>query len=134
MFYEDMRIGQASDFGSTVFTRDAILAFARQFGPRIVAREREALIASGLHVASAAMRGLIETRSALRAAMAARGETMPELGVSPGFRDTRWPHPVREGDVFSFGAEIISKRETSKPRGDWSETDFAASTRAARKC
>lgn len=111
-----MRIGQATDFGSTAFTRASIVAYARQFDPRVLARGREgeALVASGLHVASAAMRRLIEVRGALRRAMAARSETMPELGVSPGFRDMHWPYPVREGDVVSFGAEIVSKRETSK--------------------
>jgi acyl dehydratase len=73
------------------------------------------LAASGLHVASAAMRRLVETRAALRAAMAARGETTPEIGVSPGFLQMRWPHAVLEGDVVSFSTEIVSKRETSKP-------------------
>ncbi len=117
MYYEDMHIGQATDFGSTTFSRASILAYARQFDPRVAAHERvgEPLVASGLHVASAAMRRLIETRSAQRAAMAARGEAAPELGVSPGFRDMRWTHPVREDDVVSFAAEIVSKRETSKP-------------------
>jgi len=40
---------------------------------------------------------------------------LPELGVSPGFSKTRWPHPVRDGDVVSFAMETVSKRETSKP-------------------
>ena len=117
MFYEDMRIGQVTDFGSTAFSRASILAYARRFDPRILAREREGepLVASGLHVAGAAMRRLIGTRTVLRAAMAARGEAMPELGVSPGFKDMRWPHPVREDDVVSFVGETISRRETSKP-------------------
>ena len=117
MFYEDIRIGQVAHFGSTTFSRESILAYARQFDPRILAaaREGEPLSASGLHVASALMRRLVETRAALRAAMAARGETLPELGVSPGFRDLRWPHPVREGDEVAFSMETASKRETSRP-------------------
>src|SRR6516162_5409268 len=107
MFYEDVRIGQVAQFGSATFSRESILAYARLFDPRILvaAREGETLSASGLHVASALMRRLIEGRAALRAAMAARGETLPELGVSPGFRDMRWPHPVREGDTVSFSME-----------------------------
>ena len=118
MFYEDVRIGQVAQFGLATFSRESILAYARLFDPRILvaAREGEPLSASGLHVASALMRRLIEGRAALRAAMAARGETLPELGVSPGFRDMRWPHPVREGDTVSFSMETISKRETSKPK------------------
>ena len=118
MFYEDIQIGEVTHFGSTSFSRELILAYARQFDPRILEAQREGdpLSASGLHVASALMRRLVETRAALRAAMAARGETLPELGVSPGFRDLRWPHPVREGDTVTFTMETISKRETSKPK------------------
>lgn len=117
MFYEDIRTGESTNLGSTTFTRAAIMGYAREFDPRILARERsgEILTASGLHVAAAAMRRLVETRKALRAALAASGESLPELGVSPGFRDMRWPHPVQEGDIIAFTIETVSKRETSKP-------------------
>jgi len=120
MFYEDFRIGQSADLGSTTFSREAILAYGRRFDPRIVARAAEGkpIAASGLHVAAQAMRRLVETRNALRAATAARGEALPELGVSPGFREMRWPHPVHEGDTVSYSMETLSKRETSKAR--WS--------------
>ena len=80
--------------------------------PRASAR----LAASGMHVAAAGMRRLVDTRSALRAAMAERGETLPQLGVSPGFKDMRWPIPVHEGDIVSYSIETVSKRETSKPK------------------
>ncbi len=62
------------------------------------------------------MRRLVETRSALRAEMAARGEALPELGVSPGFKDMRWRRPVHEGDIVRYSMETVSKRETSKPK------------------
>jgi len=118
MFYEDFRIGQSADLGSTTFSREAILAYGRRFDPRIVARaaEGEPIAASGLHVAAAAMRRLVETRDALRAAMAARGEALPELGVSPGFREMRWRHRVHESDIVSYSIETLSKRETSKAK------------------
>ena len=48
--------------------------------------------------------------------MAERGETLPQLGVSPGFTDMRWPYPVHEGDLVSYSMETVSKRETSKPK------------------
>ncbi len=117
MFYEDFPIGRVTELGSTAFTRESIESYAQRFDPRILSRAagERPLVASGLHVASAAMRRLLETRAALRATMAARGEILPELGVSPGFREMRWPHPVQEGDVVSFSMETISKRETSKP-------------------
>jgi acyl dehydratase len=119
MFYEDFRIGQSAAFGQTAFSREAILAYGRRFDPRIVAQAADArapLIASGLHVAAAGMRRLVDTRSSLRAAMAKRGETLPELGVSPGFKGMRWPYPVHEGDIVSYSMETVSKRETSKPK------------------
>ena len=119
MFYEDFRVGQTADLGSATFSREAILAYGRRFDPRIVARAAtgsEPVAASGLHVAAAAMRRFVDTRTALRAAMAARGEALPELGVSPGFTEMRWPHPVIDGDVVSYSMETVSKRETSKPK------------------
>ena len=119
MFYEDVRIGQQASLGDAKFSREAILAYGRRFDSRIVAEAaggRAPLTASGLHVAAAGMRRLVDTRSALRAAIAERGETLPELGVSPGFKAMRWPHPVHEGDIVSYSMETVSKRETSKPK------------------
>jgi acyl dehydratase len=119
MFYEDFRIGQTADLGQTTFSREAILAFGRRFDLRILVRAVEGaapLAASGLHVAAAGMRRLVEARNALRAAMAERGDSLPELGVSPGFKDMRWRRPVHEGDVVSYSMETVSKRETSKPK------------------
>jgi acyl dehydratase len=119
MFYEDVRIGQSTALGDTEFSREAILDYGRRFDPRIVAQAdggRVTLAASGMHLAAALMRRLVDTRSSLRAAMAARGETLPQLGVSPGFTDMRWPHPVHEGDIISYSMETVSKRETSKPK------------------
>jgi acyl dehydratase len=119
MFYEDILIGQSTDLGQIEFSREAILAYGKRFDPRIVAQAADGsarLAAAGMHVAAAGMRRLVDTRSALRAAMAERGETLPQLGVSPGFKDMRWPHPVHEGDLVSYSMETVTKRETSKPR------------------
>jgi acyl dehydratase len=119
MFYEDFPLGRTADLGSATFSREAILAYGRRFDPRVVARAAagsEPAAASGLHVAAAAMRRLVDTRTALRAAMAARGEALPELGVSPGFTEMRWPHPVYVDDVVSYSMETVSKRETSKAK------------------
>jgi acyl dehydratase len=119
MFYEDIRIGERAALGQTEFSREAILAYGKRFDPRIVAQAAEGrarLVAAGMHVAAAGMRQLVDARSALRAAMAERGETLPQLGVSPGFKDMRWPYPVHEGDIVSYSIETLSKRETSKPK------------------
>ncbi len=119
MFYEDTQIGSVTELGSTEFTREAIVTYARQFDPRVLAADASQdglLFASGLHVASAMMRRLVETRATMRELMATRGESLPELGVSPGFQGMRWPQQVREGDVVSYSMKTISKRETSKPK------------------
>ena len=119
MFYEDIPIGQSTGLGQTEFSRKAILAYGKQFDSRIVAQDAAGnarLAASGMHVAAAGMRRLVDTRNALRATMAERGETLPQLGVSPGFKYMRWLHPVHEGDIVSYSVETVSKRETSKPR------------------
>ncbi len=119
MFYEDVRIGQSVALGQATFSREAILTFGRRFDPRIIAQAAEGgarLAASGLHVAAAGMRQLVDARSSLRAAMAERGETLPQLGVSPGFKGMRWPCPVHEGDFVAYSMETVSKRETSKPK------------------
>lgn len=118
MFYEDIRIGEPAALGKTEFSREAILAYGKRFDPRIVAQAAEGarLVAAGMHVAAAGMRRLVDARSALRAAMAERGEILPQLGVSPGFKDMRWPCPVHEGDIVSYSIETVSKRETSKPK------------------
>jgi acyl dehydratase len=119
MFYEDIRIGQSAALGQSEFSREAILAYGKRFDPRIVAQAAEGharLAASGMHVAAAGMRRLVGTRTTLRVAMAERGETLPQLGVSPGFKDMRWQHQVHEGDIVSYSMETVSKRETSKPQ------------------
>ena len=88
MFYEDIRVGERAALGQTEFSREAILAYGKRFDPRIVAQAAEGrarLVAAGMHVAAAGMRQLVDARSALRVAMAERGETLPQLGVSPGF-------------------------------------------------
>src|SRR3984957_389926 len=119
MFYEDVRIGQSLALGQESLNRHRDLAYGRLFDPRIVGQAAEAgrpLAASGLHVAAGGIRRLVDTRSSLRAAMAQRGETLPQLGLSPGFKGMRWPYPVHEGDIVSYSMETVSKRETSKPK------------------
>ena len=119
MFYEDIPIGQTLHLGQTEFSREAILAYGQRFDPRIAAQAAEGrgpLVAAGMHLAAQGMRQLVDARGALRAAMAERGEALPELGVSPGFKGMRWPHPVHEGDIVSYSMETVSKRETSKPK------------------
>ena len=108
-FYEDYVVGDENVLGSREFTRDAMLAYARAYDPQPFHVDEAAgeasifgsLIASGWHTASVGMRAIVDSRDAQRKEAQARGETLPKLGVSPGFRDLRWPNPVRPGDVVT---------------------------------
>jgi acyl dehydratase len=128
MFYEDIPVGHSTALGETVFSREAILAYGKRFDPRIVvqAEDRAPLAASGLHVAAAGMRRLVDTRGALRAAMAARGETLPQLGVSPGFKDMRWPFPVWEGELFRIPSRRCRNARPPSGNGASSATSSSA--------
>jgi len=124
LFFEDIAIGATRSVGSHTFTREAIIAFARKWDPQPFHLSDEggeksrfgSLIASGWHTASTMMRLLIVVRDAEREAAAARGERLPELGVSPGLKDMRWIAPVRPGDTLDYSVQTEWKRTTKKPK------------------
>jgi acyl dehydratase len=124
LFFEDNKIGEGAALGAHTFTRESIIAFAVLYDPQPLHLSDEggkassygALVASGWHVASVSMRLLIDWRDRVRAERAALGETLPKLGVSPGFRDMRWPAPVRAGDTVSYATRVESMRETKRPQ------------------
>jgi acyl dehydratase len=123
-FYEDFSIGEESELGEHTFTREGIIAFARAFDPQPFHLDEPAaeasifrgITASGWHTAGVAMRKIIDWRDARRAELAARGEPLPPLGVSPGARNIRWPLPVRPGDTLTFRSRVEWKRETRRPQ------------------
>jgi acyl dehydratase len=124
LFYEDQRAGDVRPVGAHTFTREGIIAFAVLYDPQPFHLSEEAgkasiygsLIASGWHTASVCMRLMIDGRGRARAARAALGEPLPRLGVSPGFRDMRWPAPVRPGDTVAYSSRIETVRETKRPQ------------------
>ena len=123
-WWEDIEVGAEGRLGEHVFDRDAIIAFAREYDPQRFHIDEEAakaslfggLCASGWHTAAAAMRAIVTSRDRQRQALAARGETLPPLGVSPGLENLRWPNPTRPGHVVTFHSRVTSKRETRQPR------------------
>src|ERR1700736_6246885 len=64
------------------------------------------------------MRLMILSAQRLGKEAAARGETVPVWGPSPGFRVLRWIKPVMAGDTISFANQVESKR-TSDSRPEW---------------
>jgi acyl dehydratase len=97
-YFDDFKAGQVIELGRRTISKDAILAFAREFDPQIFHTDEDAakatifggLIASGWHTASLAMRllydGLIKDTFSLG---------------SPGVDELRWLRPVRPGDTLS---------------------------------
>jgi acyl dehydratase len=123
-FYEEFVVGEETVLGSREFTRDAIVAFASAHDPQKFHLDEDAgkasifggLCASGWHTACVAMRLIIDSRDAGRAARIARGEAVPILGVSPGVTNLRWPHPTRPGDIVTYRSRVTSMRETQRPQ------------------
>ena len=124
LYFEDLRIGESNAIGAHTFTREGIIAFAVLYDPQPFHLSEEggrasiygSLIASGWHTASVCMRLIIDSRERTRTTHAALGEPLPRLGVSPGFRDMRWPAPVRAGDTVAYSSRIESTRETKRPQ------------------
>lgn len=112
-YFEDLRVGDEREYGAYTVTRDAILAFAREFDPQPFHLDDEAarrshfggLVASGWHTAAICMRlsvdGLV-------------GETA-SMG-SPGVDELRWLVPVRPGDTLSLRVRCVELTPSrSKP-------------------
>jgi acyl dehydratase len=123
LFFEDHEVGQSAAIGSYLFTREAILAFARDYDPQPFHLDEAAaaaslfggLCASGWHTVSASMRVLVDYRDVLLAAARTRGEAPPPLGLGAGVRELRWKMPVRPGDVIAFTCAVQVKRDTRRP-------------------
>lgn len=124
-FFDDIRVGDRVELGTHLFTADDIKTFARQFDPqRFHVDEDEgrnshfgALVASGWHTASIWMRKLVDNRRREAEAIRSRGERVPQVGPSPGFRDLRWLKPVFVGDTIAYAVEVIEIR-VSQSRPD----------------
>jgi acyl dehydratase len=117
-FFEDIRVGEASDIGRHTFTAEEIKAFAGRFDPQPFHLDEAAgarshfgaLCASGWHTACVWMRLLINYRRREDEQRRARGEAVAQLGPSPGFRDLKWLKPVHAGDTISYATEVVETR------------------------
>ena len=112
-YWEDYEVGQKFLLGSTTFTEQEIVDFARQYDPQIfhidAASARQSMfggiIASGWHVASKIMRLFVDNYVDHRTALG-----------SPGIDELRWLKPVRPGDTLTGWVECAGKVPSrSKP-------------------
>ncbi|MSO64808.1 MAG: MaoC family dehydratase [Alphaproteobacteria bacterium] len=112
-YFEDIVVGETSNFGRYEMTAAEIIEFARKYDPQPFHTDPEAakatsfggLIASGWHTCGAFMNMMVHN------SLAGAG-----LG-SPGVDELRWLKPVRPGDILSVRGTVLEKRE-SKSRPD----------------
>jgi acyl dehydratase len=105
-YWDDYEIGQKFDLGSTSFTADEIVDFARQYDPQSFHVDADAarqsmfggLIASGWHVTAKLMRLFVDNYVDQRTALG-----------SPGVDEVRWLKPVRPGDTLTAWVECAGK-------------------------
>jgi acyl dehydratase len=113
LHFEDFSPGTADVPGSLTVTRDAIVAFAREFDPQSFHVDEDAaratfaggLIASGWHSCAMLMRlvadGFINQSSSMGA---------------PGVEELKWLKPVRPGDTLRARRTVLeSKASRSRP-------------------
>ncbi|WP_422000736.1 MaoC family dehydratase [Reyranella sp.] len=105
-YWDDYEVGARFDLGSTRFTEEEIVAFARAYDPQSFHVDAEAargslfggLIASGWHVAAKLMRLFVDNYV----------DPRTTLG-SPGVDELRWLKPVRPGDTLTAWVECAGK-------------------------
>jgi acyl dehydratase len=120
-FFEDIAVGDRAEIGRHTFTAEEIKAFATRFDPQPFHLDEAAaahslfgaLCASGWHTACLWMRLAVEYRRREDAERRARGEPVAALGISPGFRDLRWPNPVYVGDTVTYATEVLELRPSA---------------------
>ena len=113
-YFEDLRIGEESYFGSYEVTREEVIAFAEKYDPQPFHLSDEAaakthfgrLAASGWHTCAMTMAMLVEG-----------GKDDPHAGLgSPGVDELRWLKPVYPGDTLSVETQIVEVTPSrSKP-------------------
>ena len=112
-YWEDFPVGNVREFGAMPVTREAVLAFARDFDPQPFHLDDAAaeaslfgrLSASGWHTCAMAMRMMCD------------GFLLDSASLgSPGIDNLRWHAPVHPGDVLSARCTVLEARPmASKP-------------------
>ena len=107
LYWEDFAVDQVREFGGYAVTREAVIAFAREFDPQPfhlddAAAERSLfgrLAASGWHTCAMAMRMMCDGYLNQSASLG-----------SPGLEKIRWTHPVYPGDTLRIRLTVLESR------------------------
>ncbi len=114
IYFEDLVVGAATEFGSYDVTREEVLEFARKYDPQPFHLSDEAaakthfgrLAASGWHTAAMTMAVIVRY---------VVGHQQAGLG-SPGIDELRWKKPVYPGDTLNvFGKILETTPSRSRP-------------------
>lgn len=113
-YWEDFPVGQVREFGAMRVTREASLAFARDFDPQPFHVDDDAargslfgeLSASGWHTCAMAMRMMCDAYLLESASLG-----------SPGLDELRWLKPVFPDDTLSVRLEILEARPMASRPG-----------------
>jgi len=106
-YWEDFPVGQVREFGAYRVTREAVLAFAREFDPQPFHVDDAAaeaslfgrLAASGWHTCAMAMRMMCDAYLLESASLG-----------SPGLEKLSWKKPVYPGDTLHVRLEVLESR------------------------
>jgi acyl dehydratase len=126
LYLDEFELGRVIPLGSYQFTRENIIAFARQYDPQPFHLEEGAaargpfgkLTASGWHTAAGWMKCYVATNQAAENAIRSAGGTPVMTGPSPGFTNLKWLKPVCPGDTITYRSAITGTREM-KSRPGW---------------
>ncbi|HTT11768.1 MAG TPA: MaoC family dehydratase [Burkholderiaceae bacterium] len=107
LYWEDFPVGSVREFGNRTVTREAIVAFAREFDPQPFHVDEAAarkslfgnLCASGWHTASLAMRMMCDAYLLESASLG-----------SPGVENLKWLKPVFPGDTLRVRLQVVEAR------------------------
>ena len=114
LFWEDFPVGQVREFGAYRVTREAVLAFAREFDPQPFHVDDTAaeaalfgrLAASGWHTCAMAMRMMCDSYLLDSASLG-----------SPGLEKLQWLRPVYPGDTLHVRLEVLESRPLASRPG-----------------
>ena len=111
LYLDEIEAGLVVDLGSHHFTKDAIIAFAKQYDPQPFHLDEEAaknsvlggLAASGWQSSAILVRLAVDAYANTSAAMA-----------SSGMEEAKWLKPVYAGETLTGRATVLSRRVSAK--------------------